>query len=46
MLKVLIADDEKMICSLISQLLDWNALGYEIVGMAYTGVDAYEMSRK
>lgn len=43
MLKVLIADDEKMICSLISQLLDWNALGYEIVGMAYTGVDAYEM---
>ncbi len=46
MLKVLIADDEKMICSLISQLLDWNALGYEIVGMAYTGVDAYEMIRK
>ena len=43
MLKVLIADDEKMICSLISQLLDWNALGYEIAGMAYTGVDAYEM---
>lgn len=46
MLKVLIADDEKMICSLISQLLDWNALGYEIVGMAYTGVDAHEMIRK
>ena len=46
MLKVLIADDEKMICSLISQLLDWNALGYEIVGMAYTGVDAYEMIRE
>lgn len=43
MLKVLIADDEKMICSLISQLLDWNAMGYEIAGMAYTGVDAYEM---
>lgn len=42
MLKVLIADDEKMICSLISQLLDWNALGYEIVGMAYTGVDAFD----
>ena len=26
MLKVIIADDEKMICLLISQLLDWNSL--------------------
>lgn len=43
MLKLLIADDEKMICSLIAGLLDWNALGYEIIGMAYTGIDAYEM---
>lgn len=42
MLKVLIADDEKMICSLISQLLEWNELGCEIIGMAYTGIDAYE----
>lgn len=42
MLKVLIADDEKMICSLISQLLEWDELGFEIVGMAYTGIDAYE----
>lgn len=43
MLKVVIADDEKMICSLISQLLDWNEMGFEIVGMAYTGVDAFQM---
>lgn len=43
MLKVVIADDEKMICSLISQLLDWNELGFEIVGMAYTGVDAFQL---
>ena len=43
MLKVVIADDEKMICSLISQLLDWKALDIEIVGMAYTGIDAFEM---
>lgn len=27
MLKVVIVDDEKMICSLISQLLDWEELG-------------------
>lgn len=43
MLKVVIADDEKTICSLISQLLDWEKLGFEIVGMAYTGVDAFEL---
>lgn len=46
MLKVIIADDEKMICLLISQLLDWNSLGIEIVGMAYTGIDAYEMIKE
>lgn len=40
MLKVIIVDDEKMICSLISQLLDWRGLGYEIVGIAHTGIDA------
>lgn len=43
MIKVVIVDDEKMICSMISQLLNWNELGFEIVGMAYTGVDAFEM---
>ena len=43
MLKVVIVDDEKMICSLISQLLDWEEMGAEIVGMAYTGIEAFEM---
>ncbi len=43
MLKVVIVDDEKMICSLISQLLDWEELGTKIVGMAYTGTEALEM---
>lgn len=43
MLKVIIADDEKMICLLISQLLDWKELDFEIAGMAYTGIDAYQM---
>ena len=46
MLKLLIADDEKTICSLIARLLDWKQLGFEIVGMAYTGVDAFEMIQK
>lgn len=43
MLKVVIADDERMICSLITQLLDWDALGFDIVGTAYTGIDAYQL---
>ena len=34
MLKVVIVDDEKMICSLISQLLDWEELGAKIVGIS------------
>lgn len=46
MLKVVIADDEKMICSLIQQLLDWEELGAEIVGIAYTGIEAFEIIKK
>ena len=46
MLKLLIADDEKTICFLIARLLDWKKLGFEIIGMAYTGVDAFEMIKK
>lgn len=43
MLKVLIADDENMICSLISQLIPWGEMGFEIIGMAHTGIDAFEI---
>lgn len=46
MLKLLIADDEKTICSLIARLLDWNKLGFEIIGMAYTGLDAFEIIKE
>lgn len=46
MLKLLIADDEKTICSLIARLLDWNELGFEIIGMAYTGLDAFEIIKE
>lgn len=43
MLKVLVADDEKMICLLIEHLLDWEEHGFEITGMAYSGPEAFEM---
>lgn len=50
MLKVVIVDDEKMICSLISQLLDWEELGAKIVGMlpnAHQFIDmAVELAEK
>jgi len=42
MLKVLIADDEKLICRLIQALADWEALGMEVVGIAENGIEALE----
>ena len=41
MLKVLIADDEKKVCQLIANIVDWEKLGYEIVGTANDGITAY-----
>lgn len=41
MLKVLIADDEKKVCQLIVNLIDWEALGFEISGVVNDGISAY-----
>jgi len=41
MYKVLIADDEHRICSLISRLIDWQGLGLEPAGIANDGEAAY-----
>lgn len=46
MLKVVIADDERMICLLIASLLDWKKYGFEIAGLAYNGVEALELIEK
>ena len=40
MWKVIIADDEKLICKLVQTLVDWNSLGMEIVGTAENGLEA------
>lgn len=40
--KVLIADDEEKICQLIEKLIDWQALGMEVVGVANNGIEALE----
>ena len=46
MLKVLIADDEKKVCKLIQMLCDWKALGMELAGCAYNGLEALDMAEK
>ena len=41
MLKVLIADDEIKVCQLIFHLIDWAAIGLEVVGIVNDGKSAY-----
>lgn len=40
MLKLLIVDDERIICDTISRLIDWNELGIHLIGTAENGLDA------
>ena len=41
-MKILIADDEMKICQLISHLIDWDAMGLEVVDIVNDGKAAYE----
>lgn len=43
MLKLLIADDERIIRETISSLIDWNALDVELIGLCSNGLEAYDM---
>lgn len=43
MLRVIIADDEERICRLIKALVDWEAIGMEVVGVAANGLEAIEL---
>lgn len=45
-LKVLITDDEQMICNLIANILDWETMGFQIIGMANTGIEAFDIIQK
>lgn len=42
MFKVMLIDDEKIILDGISQMIDWSAVGAELVGTAQNGLEAYE----
>lgn len=45
-LKALLVDDEIHILNNLSQVLPWEAMGFEIVGLAKNGVDALEAAGK
>lgn len=42
MLKVLIVDDEEIICNLISSLVDWEKYHMQLLGCVYDGEEAFE----
>lgn len=42
MLRTLIIDDEYWVCQLICDLIDWNSHGFEIIGQAYSGMEALD----
>lgn len=43
MIKLLIADDEKIIRETIRTIIDWDSLGIEVVGLCQNGHEAYNM---
>lgn len=43
MIRVIIADDEKLICRLVQALADWEALGMEVAGTAENGLEALKL---
>ena len=46
MIKVIIADDEKRICTLITKLIDWDNLDMTLVGTANNGIETLELIKK
>lgn len=44
--KLIIVDDEDLTRFGLSKTIDWNALGFEIVGMAENGAQGLEMARR
>ena len=46
MLRVLIVDDEYLLCEHIRRSIAWNELGMEVVGMARDGVEGLRCVRE
>ena len=45
MLKVLIADDEMIICQMLKKLIHWEEKGLSVEGIATNGIELYEMMK-
>lgn len=43
MVKVVIIDDEQLVCDLLRQLIDWDGLGLELVGEAQDGLSGLQL---
>lgn len=43
MLKLLIADDERVIRETLADIIDWKSCGIEIIGLCQNGIEAWEM---
>lgn len=41
MLKLLLVDDEEIICNSIANLIDWESIGIQVIGTCLDGVEAY-----
>lgn len=46
MFKVLIADDEELICELIANSIVWEEMGIELIGWTNDGISAYDIAIK
>lgn len=46
MLRVVLADDEKKVLLLMRKLIDWESLGFEVVGTANDGMSALDLVRE
>ncbi len=46
MLKVIIIDDENRIVEMIRHLIDWEAMGFDVIGTAFNGPDAFALVEK
>lgn len=46
MLRVVLADDGKKVLLLMRKLIDWEGLGFEIVGIASDGISALDRAKR
>lgn len=46
MINFIIADDEKYTCTMLSEIIDWESEGFNLLGTFYNGKDALEFAKE